>query len=487
MIDGEKTLLPLIHFDATHSWDDLWNFCAPFIEKHGASMLRQRLDGIARAVAVERHYIDRDYRDTFSHYHSKRFNTPASRTLRLHFFDQPVSRDNLLAGAPAQSAYCGYAVIRPTRPSCLGRTMIFPSKLPDLKGCLLRTCREKITLQGTQLEIEAFPFISQDTDATVCAQSALWMLFRYFSTQYAHYREIRPFEITQLTKDYSVGRLFPTNGLYIWQMGEACRQAGFSPVIYTRKGYGQSFDHLLYTYIESGVPVLAATKDHVFVVVGHFSDFSKAPAAGQRIASSHFNSGFLINDDNCLPYQRLPLVSGASNFPYDSKHGVDSLESFIAPLPEKVFLAAEHQQKVVDKLLSDPVFGIAANSPSLAACPLVTRSFLTSGRSFKRAILARGMGNPTVAEVYRAVPMPRFVWVTELSTQAEFPNKAMGEVIWDATRNEHEVDGWIAVHYPEILALDTGSALNRLPDVTKFTLDNPVSYDLYKSNLECLT
>lgn len=137
MIDGENTLLPLIHFDATHSWDDLWNLCVPFIEKHGALMLRQRLDGIARAVAVERHYIDRDYRDTFSHYHSKRFNTPASRTLRLHFFDQPVSRDHLLAGAPAQSAYCGYAVIRPTRPSCLGRTMISPGKRADRPGSRL--------------------------------------------------------------------------------------------------------------------------------------------------------------------------------------------------------------------------------------------------------------------------------------------------------------------------------------------------------------
>lgn len=487
MIDGEKTLLPLVHFDADHSWDHLWNLCVPFIETHAASMLRQRLDGIVRAVAVELHYIDRDYRDTFSHFHSKRFNTPNSRTLRLHFFDRHLSRIELFDPSAAQSAYCGYAVIRPTRPSSLGRTMLSPYKLPELRGAMLRTCREGITLQGTPLYADGFPFISQDTDATVCAQSALWMLFRYFSTQYAHYREIRPFEITQLTKDYSIGRLFPTHGLTDWQMGEACRQLGFSPLIYTRKGFAASFDHLLYTYIESGVPVLAATRDHVFVALGHRSDFSKVPPPNPQVPSSFFCTGYVINDDNSMPYQDLPLVRGTGSGRQFSPHGLDSLESFIAPLPEKVFLAAEHQQKVVERLLADPVFGIAKNSSILASTGLITRSFLTSGRSFKRKLLERGMGHPKVAEFYQALPMPRFIWVTELSIASDFPSQTVGEVIWDATRNEHEVDGWIAVHYPEFLALDVGSALNTLPQFKNFVLDNPTSYEPYKSNLECLT
>jgi hypothetical protein len=313
------------------------------------------------------------------------------------------------------------------------------------------------------------------------------MLFRYFSTQYAHYHEIRPFEITQLTKDYSIGRIYPaTSGLTDWQMGEACRQAGFSPLIYTRHGYAGDFDHLLYTYIESGIPVLAATKDHVFVALGHFSDYSKTLPPTVRIPSSFFNSGFVINDDNRMPYQHLPLKQTAPTSLQISKHGVDSLESFIAPLPEKVFLAAEHEQKLVQRLLNDRIFGLAANSPQLALGPIITRSFLTSGRSFKKAIQARGMGNPQVAEIYRAIPLPRFIWVTELATAKDFPTKILGEVIWDATRNEHEVDGWIALHYPEMLTLDAGSALNRLTKIEKFTLDSSNSYESYRSNLECL-
>jgi hypothetical protein len=67
-----------------------------------------------------------------------------------------------------------------------------------------------------------------------------------------------------------------------------------------------------------------------------------------------------------------------------------------------------------------------------------------------------------------------------------FNDPAGGEVLWDATRNEHEVDGWIAVHYPEFLALDLGSALNKFPLIKKFNLDSHTSYDPYKKNLECL-
>lgn len=487
MIDGEKTLLPLVHFDAAHSWRDLIPICEPFLEKSAAKRLKVRLDGVAKAVAIERHYIDRDYRDTFSHYHSKRFNTPNSRTLRLHFFDRAVSRLDLMDSGVLQDAYCGYAVIRPTRPNSLGRTMLSPAKLPSLQGAMLRTCRERITLQGTPLEIDAFPFISQDTDATVCAQSALWMLFRYFSTQYAHYREIRPFEITQLTKDYSIGRLFPTHGLTDWQMGEACRQLGFAPMIYTRTGFGTSFDHLLYTHIESGVPVLATTHDHVFVAVGHRSDFSRGLPVDQRVPSSFFCTGYLINDDNAIPYQNLWNTAQPPGGLGTSRYSLADVESFIAPLPEKVFLAAEHHQKVVERLLADATLGTEKLAPTLHSSQLVLRSFLTSGRSFKQKLVERGMGHGQVIEAYRALPMPRFIWVTELSLAAEFPDRCVGEVIWDATRNVHEVDGWMAIHYPETLALDLGSALNRLPNVQNFALDKPTPYEPYRNNLECLT
>jgi hypothetical protein len=229
---------------------------------------------------------------------------------------------------------------------------------------------------------------------------------------------------------------------------------------------------------------LAATHDHVFVALGHISDFSLPIPPGQVVLSSCFNQGFLINDDNHLPYQQLWTPGHGNPGPADSKLNVGDLESFIAPLPEKVFLAAEQQQEVVTKLLAHSVFGIRAKSHQLTAKPLVTRSFLRSGSSFKRHLLTRGMGHADVENAYRALPLPRFIWVTEFSNPSLFPNQILGEIIWDATRNVHETDGWIAIHYPEFLALDVGSCLNRLPNIIKNTLDKGGAYAPYQSNLE---
>jgi hypothetical protein len=76
----------------------------------------------------------------------------------------------------AKAAYLGYSVIRPVKPNCIGRTLLTHAR---------RT--EAVHLLGRQLEVEGFPFISQDSDATVCAESALWKLLRYYSNRYHLY------------------------------------------------------------------------------------------------------------------------------------------------------------------------------------------------------------------------------------------------------------------------------------------------------------
>ena len=129
-----------------------------------------------------------------------------------------------------QPQYLGYVVLRPTKPNCVGRTLLETRAcgLTDYHVCL---CDEDVSIQGTILRVRGFPFISQDTDVTVCAQSALWMVARYFSNRYRSHPEIYPFQIGELTRDYSVGRLFPTGRLYVWQMAEVLRRINYSPLI----------------------------------------------------------------------------------------------------------------------------------------------------------------------------------------------------------------------------------------------------------------
>jgi hypothetical protein len=192
----------------------------------GLARLIAALNSTAKCVAVEREYIDKDYRDTFSHFHSKRFSTPNSRCLRLHFFDREVTRTALREASIDESkmktvneAYLGYSVIRPTKPNCVGRTLLIPASRGPCSA-FATLCREQVSILGTELEIEGFPFISQDVDVTVCAESALWMMMRYFSNKYHLYPETYPFQVVSLTKDYSLGRIIPSSGLYVWQMAD---------------------------------------------------------------------------------------------------------------------------------------------------------------------------------------------------------------------------------------------------------------------------
>ncbi len=492
MIDGENSVLPIVTFDDKTDWLALHRIAQPHLEKAGLGRLVAALSTSAKCIAVEREYIDKDYRDTFSHFHSKRFSTPRSRCLRLHFFDREVSRAgfreaclDLIKLKALNNHYLGYSVIRPTKPNCIGRTLLTPASRGPASA-FASLCFERVSILGTELEITGFPFISQDSDVTVCAESSLWMVLRYFSNRYRLYPETYPFQVVNLTKDYSLGRIIPSSGLFIWQMAEALRRVGRPPLIYSRANF-PDFDHLLYTYIESGIPVLAGLREHVVVAFGHSSNFGATPPGAGTILTSAYNDALVINDDNHVAYQLLHKTGdGAGAGAQTSKYNFKDIVDFVAPLPEKVFLPAESFQTVVTAILErSSEFGYKALSPSLQNGRLVLRLFLTTGKSFKKHLGARKMWNSLVEEAYRNLPLPHFVWVCEISnTDAYSRHEVYGEILWDATRNAHEPNGWIALHYPEVLVVDMGSALNSEQNLFQFKLHDSTPYTLYKNNLQ---
>jgi hypothetical protein len=352
---------------------------------------------------------------------------------------------------------------------------------------MLCVCEEKVFIQGTELKIKGFPFISQDTDATVCAESSLWMLLRYFSNRYNRYSEIYPFQIGELTRDYSIGRIHPSTGLRVWQMAEALKHVGFSPLIYSRSQYKELFEHYLYTYIESGIPVILCSHNHAVVGFGHQSSYVREKIPQQRTNfSSCFNHAFIINNDNCMPYQLLCETPLETSSALESQLSYKDIESFIVPLAEKIFLPAEAFQTLVTTFLDDPTFGYKKYSPTLTQNErLIFRLFLTSVQSFKKHLKNRGMGSNLVEEAYRNMPLPHFVWICEISTPDLYlQGKILGEIIWDATKNSYESMGCVAVHYPEVLLLDMGSALNKEQKFELFQLNGFTFYEVYRNNLK---
>jgi len=166
---------------------------------------------------------------------------------------------------------------------------------------------------------------------------------------------------------------------------------------------------------------------------------------------------------------------------------LDGVDSFLVALPEKVFLSAECFQGVVQNILNRSDFGYRSCSAWLRDKPVVLRLFLTTGRSFKRRLRGRVLGTPLVNNIYRNLPLPHFIWVCEISTPELYvQHKVVGEILWDATRNAYESEGWLALHYPELLIYDEGSAFNGEQELLKYSLepaDNNIAYPLYRHNL----
>jgi hypothetical protein len=491
MILFPKAVYPVLNLDAVDGWEALISLTDDFLDMRGLNRLVRIMDGRCAAVVVEREYIDKDYRDTFANFHAKRFSTPPSRCVRLHFFRDPIRQEQLQEGSCFCDGndYLGYSVIRATRPNSIGRTFLSHTLRlnPDSHLCL---CEERVQVRGERLFVKGFPFISQDADATVCAESSLWMILRYLSNRYPNYAETLPFQITQLASNHAVGsRVFPSSGLFSWQLAEALRLRNVSPLVYARQRYPDTFEHLLYTYVESGFPILTTVKGHVFVSYGHGSNFSQCPVAPQGTFryTSCFNESLTICDDNHFPYQTL-WKDHALASPHCSPYQFADIQEFIVPLPEKVFLSAEQAQVAIERVLRDPATGLSQLSPSLDGEDLTLRLFLTTGRALKSKLTERGMGDVEVAALYRQLPLPHFIWVCEISVTPEYQNdyKIRGEVIWDATRNAHEPNGWVALHYPEILILDVGSTFNKRQKLLKIPLSKSVPYRLFQSNLNPL-
>jgi hypothetical protein len=466
----------------------------PFLDLRNRERLMEAFGGQVGWVLVEDQYIDRDYRDTFSHIFSRRFATPPARSQRLHFFDRTLSLkpDTEHLGSIEKDSYLGYAVIRPTRPNGLGRVMLSP-RISDSAGTGMEAslCEERITLFGHVFLLRGFPFIGQDIDVSTCAQATIWMLRRYYSNRYRQYGETLPYELSQLAARHLHGdRSFPATGLSDWQMAEILRGLGFSPMIYSKKRFPR-FNEWLLSYLDSGIPLIlcfdrpgesesgegnraAESPGHAVACFG-FRD--RSPVGSPKFRDhaiwpgSYQANNVLINDDNYPPYLEVGTREAPARYP--TAPGFNHISSFIVPLQERISLLVEQFDSQVRGIIGIGPWSIESRSPVLAklhaAGALNLRVFLTTCRNLKQKL---AQPNKLVETAYRLMPLPHFVWVCEFHDHRQpWESRCMGEILWDATCNKLEPQGLLALHYPETLAINLAPVFeNRvLPEVGGWT------------------
>lgn len=429
------------------------------------------LRGHVRTVLLEADYICKDFRSVYSHFYSKKFVPRDPICARLHFFGTPeLTIEKVTAGDhEAKQSYIGFSVLQPTinpqRSRGIGRTVIDPLKCgndPARFFCLQTPFSAHI--QGVRYEVNGYPWMSQSGEATVCAHAALWGVCRYLSERYNEYGEYYPYDLIEQT-GFAEGRRVPYRAMRYTDYSNILSSFGCHPVIIKSKTYGNPnwMDEKvsllnIYSYVESGFPVLTSFNGHVAAVIGHTSrqDLSfDSPYEFGFHDSYALVDQYVVVDDNYFPFQLLGdrADGGDRNYgtrfasqlaPHPSKQDMFAV---VVPLPEKAFMPPDLARRIGATYFNNHRGSLVGFAPQSGynQDPLVTRLFLTSSNAFKKRKSQSASGNlgkdpDLLSQFPLRLNLPHFIWVMEISPLSLYTGRSIiGEVVLDASADRAEV------------------------------------------------
>ena len=322
-------------------------------------------------------------------------------------------------------------MLRPTGLATIGRSIVSP----DVRNGACRfiiSAEHKVHVLGYRLAIKGFPWMAQHSDISVCAHAACWAILRHYSECYSLYKEYFTFDVTMMAQEFNPGGLVPSLGLHVGHVERVFQSAGTFPVHVTRTDPDDvSFRRQLLAYIDSRFPAFAAIQgDHAVAIVGYeWKEKSPTPFAGLKYASDELAS-LAVNDDNFLPY--LP-ISDTGVEPY----GIQDIDSFIVPLPEKIHYPADAVDRLGPTLFkAADLLGIELPKPEES----IIRYFITTGSTFRQFVRKHASEHsPKLLELAMNLPFAQFVWVVEISTKEAWDsNKVVARALIDATASVHD-------------------------------------------------
>jgi len=388
-------------------------------------------------VIIEFPYIDKDYRSAYYNFYAKRGRRYRAACIRIHFFSTYFELDNeILLPDVAETSYLGYMILRPTMVNTIGRTAISPSLIKEMDGFILSSTY-KANLLGKCLEVDAFPFMTQHTDISVCAHVACWGILRFFSQNFNAYAERLIFDITKSASPITQGGLLPSKGLKLDDARRIFSLNGCFPHTYDKESFDDPslFYTILYSYIESGIPIFAAMhgRRHAVSVIGH-GPLNENQRRGLKTSWDNILS-FVVMNDGEMPYKTI----GKNTLPYS----YTDIDAFVVPLPEKIYFAAEFVLETIFFLLNDDIRFLDL---SFIRNPVV-RFFLAKSSSYKNFLASQSDIPMDILKPSIELCMPQFIWIAEIrDAECQPPTRCMVRFIIDATANKSEPLPFFIIH-----------------------------------------
>ncbi len=415
---------------------------------------------------VETNYVDKVYRDSYYHYYSTKHYPYKKNSLRISFFDQAMDLDDFKNKTKQdfiQEHYLGFIILRPTIPHVLGRSFFSPVaiKNKDFSICI---AQYDSTAYNIKLYVKGFPHASQDRETLSCAETTIWSIMEYFSQKYPQYKSELPSDILKSLNSVSDERQVPSNGLNVQKISYALKSFGFGTKIYSLSPQlnKEKFDNIISCYVESGIPILIVLESHpmIFPKVGHavicvghenISDTMieelevtknipaklEKPLLDKQIEiydHDDIKKKFVFMDDNLPAYSLASLDNPCSNYDPVANSDLSQcvITHFVVPLYPKIYLEAFQAKVFIKSFLIEGLLPLSEQSR------VYLRTFLTTSRTYKDWLITSDFGPPQLKEYVLSLTMPRFVWITEVSTKdlMKGPHPlACGLIILDATEH----------------------------------------------------
>lgn len=476
------------------------------------TIIRQLQAHGIRSAIVEFPYHDRDFADEYIAFHARLFRPGRKACTRIHFLTEPSENlDHILAREVrdehlradhlrglstygAGGVYRGFCVVRPTRDTPIGFTVIArPKDEADFGRKLWAQFTTHIL--GQEFRVNGFPFIEQDGRTGSCAQAALWMVLRYlWAVEDGPWRSIPQLTVAATTvPDEINASSVPTGsgGLPTSNIIRALRAADriphyFCGVPALHDGHfmlewKNELDPIAIAcrYLDSNIPVILLVghtsgrlpfiaapnvdrqpmpyerldiqNGHALTAVGYYGDVKdKSPKVygDDHLHIAQWVDGLIVHNDQAGPYvalsrsaSRLEDVEEPQQL---NQYTCADIIGLVVPLPDEVFLRADKAEEyawlfVTEK--ADAWWATHFQQPNtepaakLDSDQLVARTFLALGYHHYQW-LSSARAHATLLNVAAALHHPRYVWITEFYSMVDnVPDfdQVVAHVVADAT------------------------------------------------------
>lgn len=413
---------------------------------------------------VEYPYVDKVYRNSFYSYYASKHSDYQRDCIRVAIFDGEISPEDFSDPEnqeTLQSKFLGYFTLRPIK-ALFGRALINPLAFenPNYRICMYTA---ECFIFGIKLEVTGFPHSSQDGETISCAETTIWSVMEYFGTKYPDYRPVLPSVIIKTLEGLAIERQLPTGGLTMEHISYALKQFGFGTRIYFKEEFGKRLFEIIDAYVESGLPVMtglyskAGQFGHAVILVGKQFEQARFSAAKKQTLfafgknktyydSAQFSNHYVVQDDNLPPYRVITLKEPGQHYD-DAESKAYEIDTVVIPLYPKIYLEAVVAKSLALEIIKDELLGYDFEDN------FILRFFLTSSRTFKKHIAnSPDMCNRLKQNMIIA-KMPKFVWVAEIYTKADYNSgakEAVGLIVLDATEaNNVNNDALIFACYPD--------------------------------------